>query len=145
MLASVYGKRFGDAQNAIVAAARTLQAVLGIDSDLISAVETVQGNSDRLRALARIEATAALMAAAAEGATSLQGSVAQEIVGVGDVVTLGDDSEEMDMIVSLRSVLMVDDLTKTSRAAITAVFGDPFSDDFMKSDEEPEGDEEPEA
>lgn len=149
MLSAVYGKKFSDAQNAIVEASRVLQTVLGIDEALIEAVNTIPGNNDRIRALHRLEAVANLMQAAAEGSTYLADSVAEQIVAnqnpaVGEVITLGDGSEEMDMFVSLRSILMVDGLTVTSRKAITAVFGDPFSDDFM-DEKEPEPIEEPEG
>jgi hypothetical protein len=130
MMESVYGQRFGQAQIDMIEAARALVGIFGVDRALLQSMETVSGQNERLRALFRLEATAAFFKAVAAQALG-------PVEGGGVMIT----EAGADMLVSLRAVLDTPNLTKTSRAAIIAAFGDP--DDPQFGEEPAEGAQEP--
>lgn len=104
MLDSVYGKRRQDALNLLIASAKDITAAYGLDPALAANVQTVKGNNDRIRHLSQLEAVAALMAAVNEAAA-------------------GGAPESSGDWVSLADILAIEGLTKSSKAAILAAYG----------------------
>lgn len=121
MLESVYGKKMSDALNTIVESAQDLTVFFGLDESLAANIRTVRGNSDRLRSLARLEATAALMDSLKTAVMEGGGAKEGEATGVA--------------LYTLEEVLAIPGLTKTSKEAITAA----FATEEPQEGEEPEG------